>query len=32
MQIDLLAEGLGFTEGPLWLDDHRIALTSISHG
>src|SRR5882757_11373374 len=32
MQIDLLAEGLGFTEGPVWLDDHRIALTSISHG
>ncbi|MFL6087235.1 MAG: SMP-30/gluconolactonase/LRE family protein, partial [Mycobacterium sp.] len=32
MQIDLPAEGLGFTEGPVWLDDHRIALTSISHG
>jgi gluconolactonase len=30
--IDVLAEGLGFTEGPVWLDDHRIALTSISHG
>ncbi|MDT5183243.1 MAG: hypothetical protein QOI29_1401, partial [Mycobacterium sp.] len=25
--IDVLAEGLGFTEGPVWLDDHRIALT-----
>ena len=32
MQIDVLAEGLGFTEGPVWLDDQRIALTSISHG
>jgi gluconolactonase len=32
MQLDVLAEGLGFTEGPVWLDDHRIALTSISHG
>ena len=32
MHIDVLAEGLGFTEGPVWLDDHRIALTSISHG
>jgi gluconolactonase len=32
MHIDVLAEGLGFTEGPAWLDDHRIGLTSISHG
>jgi gluconolactonase len=32
MRIDVLAEELGFTEGPVWLDDHRIALTSISHG
>jgi gluconolactonase len=31
MHIDVLAEGLGFTKGPVWLDDHRIALTSISH-
>ena len=32
MHIDVLAEGLGFTEGPVLLDDHRVALTSISHG
>jgi gluconolactonase len=32
MQIDLIAEGLGFTEGPVWLPDGRVALTSISHG
>jgi gluconolactonase len=32
MQIDVLADGLGFTEGPVWLPDGRIALTSISHG
>jgi gluconolactonase len=32
MHIDVLAEGLGFTEGPVWLDDQRVALTSISHG
>jgi len=32
MHIDVLADGLGFTEGPVWFDDHRIALTSISHG
>jgi gluconolactonase len=32
MQIDVLAEDLGFTEGPAWLPDGRIALASISHG
>lgn len=32
MHIDVLAERLGFTEGPVWLEDHRVALTSISHG
>lgn len=32
MQIDVLADELGFTEGPVWLPDGRVALTSISHG
>ena len=32
MHIDVLADNLGFTEGPVWLPDRRIALTSISHG
>jgi gluconolactonase len=32
MHIDVLADNLGFTEGPVWLPDGRIALTSISHG
>jgi gluconolactonase len=32
MRIDVLADGLGFTEGPVWLGDGRVALTSISHG
>jgi gluconolactonase len=32
MQIDVIADGLGFTEGPVWLPDDRVALTSISHG
>ena len=32
MHIDVLASDLGFTEGPVWLPDGRIALTSISHG
>ena len=32
MQIDVMADGLGFTEGPVWLPDDRIALTSINHG
>jgi gluconolactonase len=32
MRIDVLADNLGFTEGPVWLPDRRIALTSISHG
>jgi gluconolactonase len=31
-RIDVLADGLGFTEGPVWLPDGRVALTSISHG
>ncbi|MGA9491536.1 MAG: SMP-30/gluconolactonase/LRE family protein, partial [Mycobacterium sp.] len=32
MLLDVLADGLGFTEGPVWLPDNRVALTSISHG
>lgn len=32
MRIDLIAGDLGFTEGPVWLADGRIAVTSISHG
>jgi gluconolactonase len=32
MHIDVIADGLGFTEGPVWLPDRRVALTSISHG
>jgi gluconolactonase len=28
----VIADGLGFTEGPVWLPDGRVALTSISHG
>lgn len=32
MHIDVIADGLGFTEGPVWLPDDRAALTSISHG
>ncbi len=32
MHIDVMAGGLGFTEGPVWLPDDRVALTSISHG
>jgi gluconolactonase len=32
MHIDVLGDGLGFTEGPVWLPDGRIALTSVSHG
>lgn len=32
MQFDVIADGLGFTEGPVWLPDDRVALTSISHG
>ncbi len=31
-KIDVIADGLGFAEGPVWLPDDRIALTSISHG
>jgi gluconolactonase len=30
--IEVIADGLGFTEGPACLPDGRIALTSISHG
>jgi gluconolactonase len=32
VDIDVIADGLGFTEGPVWLPDGRVALTSISHG
>ena len=32
MHIEVLGEHLGFTEGPVWLPDGRIALTSVSHG
>ena len=32
MHIELMADGLGFTEGPVWLPDDRVALASISHG
>jgi gluconolactonase len=32
MHIDVLADGLGFTEGPVSLPDGRVACTSISHG
>jgi gluconolactonase len=28
----MLADNLGFTEGPVWLPEGRIALTSVSHG
>jgi gluconolactonase len=32
MSTQVIADGLGFTEGPVWLSDHRVAVTSISHG
>lgn len=32
MRIDVISDSLGFTEGPVWLPDGRVALTSISHG
>lgn len=32
MTVRLVAEGLGFVEGPVILPDGRVALTSISHG
>ena len=32
MTIEVLADGLGFTEGPTLMPDGRIAVTSISHG
>jgi len=28
----IVAEGLGFTEGPVWTQDGRLLVTSISHG
>jgi gluconolactonase len=30
--IEVVTDGLGFTEGPAWMPDGRVALTSISHG
>jgi gluconolactonase len=32
MTVELVADGLGFTEGPAVLPDGRVAVTSISHG
>lgn len=32
MLISVVAEGLGFTEGPVCLPDGRVAVTSITHG
>lgn len=32
MTIEMIAEGLGFTEGPAVLPDGRIALVSVTHG
>ena len=32
MTVDVMADGLGFTEGPAVLPDSRVAVTSISHG
>jgi gluconolactonase len=32
MTVEVVADGLGFTEGPAWLPDSRVAVTSISHG
>ena len=32
MRIEVLADGLGFTEGPVCLPDGRVAVTSISQG
>jgi gluconolactonase len=32
MTVHVVADGLGFTEGPVWLPDGRVAVTSISHG
>lgn len=32
MLIEIVAERLGFTEGPTWLSDRRVACTSVSHG
>lgn len=32
MTIEMIADGLGFTEGPAYLPDGRIALVSVTHG
>jgi gluconolactonase len=32
MTVEVVADGLGFTEGPAILPDGRVAITSISHG
>lgn len=32
MTIEMIADGLGFTEGPAYLPDGRFALVSVSHG
>src|SRR5262249_38160623 len=32
MTVEVVADGLGFTEGPAVLADGRVAVTSISHG
>ena len=32
MTIEMIADGLGFTEGPAYLRDGRVAVVSVSHG
>ncbi|HTW14018.1 MAG TPA: SMP-30/gluconolactonase/LRE family protein [Nocardioides sp.] len=32
MRVEVVADGMGFTEGPVALSDGRVALVSISHG
>lgn len=32
MTIEMIADGLGFTEGPAYLPDGRVAVVSVSHG
>ena len=32
MTIEMIADGLGFTEGPTYLPDGRVAVASVSHG
>jgi gluconolactonase len=32
MTIEMIADGLGFTEGPAWLPDGRVSVVSVSHG